>query len=180
MNQASLGNPFSITRTRRCFFGSCLNHVGIFFFSICCAIAHSMCSSRSGCSPRQLSSAMPGSLHSGRIAPTQRRYSAASADDQYGEWPILPSPLKMARSGEQFYQRRGMQRLRGAGNHLHRLIARSVSRANQLAVIAAVYAVTDQRRNSSGIAPSSSIVEWEIQRRASHGIGLDDRAGWAR
>ncbi|CQR83545.1 hypothetical protein b4670 [Escherichia coli K-12] len=58
MNQASRGNPFSITRTRRCFFGNCTSTMHAFRLSICCAIAHAMCSSRSGCSPLRLSSAV--------------------------------------------------------------------------------------------------------------------------
>ncbi|OUE58768.1 hypothetical protein AZ012_003036, partial [Citrobacter amalonaticus] len=55
--QASRGSPFSIALTSRLCFGDCTSITSAFRFAICCATAHSMCSSRSGCSPRRLSSA---------------------------------------------------------------------------------------------------------------------------
>ena len=82
MNQASRGSPFSTTLTSRSFLGNCTSTTLAFRFAICCVIAHSMCSSRSGCSPRRLSSAL-------RLASSQGALPSATAIlRSQRRWPI--------------------------------------------------------------------------------------------
>ncbi len=111
MNQASRGKPFSTTLTSRNFFGSCTSTASAFRLFICSAIAHSMCSSRSGCSPRRLSSARrwassQGALPSATaILRSQRRWPMRRIAD-----PSVTLQKPRFAPGEQLHQRWRMQR----------------------------------------------------------------------